>query len=148
MMPKMTHPFANTKKTSLQDRRHLVVISHDVINLNNELSISEDVQPLQHIKRMFVRNGTVYDLVSADSAESNLMPDAGKSGLTTAANPGFSNFAGNDIGSEFPKREYDRWLMIVPENYQYTSSEVPQTVTNSPSFDLCVRGKYTYFSKV
>lgn len=147
MMPKMTHPFANTKKTGLQDRRHLAVLSHDVVMLNNELNISADAQPLQHIKRMFVRNGTVYTTINTKDVEASLMPSAGRSGLTNAAPPGFANQAGNDMGDTFPLREYDRWLMIVPEHYIYTSDVVPQTTGNSPSFDICVRSKYTLFTK-
>lgn len=155
MLPKIVHPFANTKKTGLTDRKHLVVLSHEVMSIGSEVTISADVQPLQHMHRMFVRNGKTYGLNDAQNCEASLMPDAAvppKCGIKGDGAPGFSNVTDiNNVAPMGVDRTQDEWLLIVAENYQETGSgydpEKEVSIDNSPSFDICVRNKYTLYNK-
>lgn len=153
MFPKVVHPFANTKKTGLTDRKHLKVLSHEVINVGSEVTISSDVQPLQHIHNMFVRNGKVYSLMEAKDVEAKFMPQAGaQAGIRGDGKAGFSNVQENQAIQSAPVDESaPEWLLIVAEAYQVTGTgmpEVSQDVTNTPSFDISVRSKFTVYNKV
>lgn len=155
MMPKIVHPFAGTKKTGLTSRRHLNVISHEVVNIGSEVTISSDLQPLQHIHSMFIRSGKMYKQESAVGAEKSLMPvlvpPNTKVGMAGDGKPGFSDVNGASTLSYYGvDRSKDEWLMIVAENYQRTTDSEPavaQDATNTPSFDIRVRNKFTMFIK-
>lgn len=156
MEPKIVHPFAGTKKTGLMARKHLKIISHEVMNLGSEVTISSDVQPLQHIHSMFIRNGKYYKNQSAVQVEADLMPitvgPVTKVGIKGDGHVGYSNT--NEVSTVTPyvvDRSQDEYVMIVAENYQQTGDfyepVIEQDATNSPSFDIRVRSKYTVFQK-
>lgn len=149
MMPKVVHPFACTKKTGL-DHRHLIVHNHEVIEIGPSMSIEADASPLQYIKRIFYRNDKTYSVKSPMNCEQRLMPvgvDPNETtGLAGTQLPGYSNVQGNEVVVPYPTRRLDKWLLIVMEDYDKTSPDVPPTKDNCASFDLVVRSKYTYYS--
>lgn len=156
MEPKVVHPFANTKKTGLTGRRHFKVITHEVINLGSEVTISNDVQPLQHIHSMFVKSGKYFTNTNAVQTERDLMPEGAapndKCGIKGDGKVGFSNT--NDVTANAPfgvDRSKDEWLMIVAENYTQVGDgyepAVSESVDTTPSFDIRVRQKCTVFKK-
>lgn len=159
MEPKIVHPFAGTKKTGLMARKHLKIISHEVMNLGSEVTISSDVQPLQHIHSMFIRNGKYYKNESAKQVEADLMPvnvvgppATVTVGIKGDGRVGYSNT--NEALALTPyvlDRSQDEYVLIVAENYQQTGNFYDpvktQDATNTPSFDIRVRSKYTMFQK-
>lgn len=164
MFPKVVHPFAVTKKTGLH-HKHMNVISHEVINIGCENSNGQDLQPMQYIKRIFYRNGKVYDNYRASTTESSFMEltvPAARSGLRDTQYVGYADNDVQDGATSLPSREKDVWLVIIAENYVKTTgtrvgwtSGTPTTapytwtetgtVSNTPSFDLSVRGKYVMY---
>lgn len=149
MEPKVVHPLSSTKKTGL-DERHMYVYHHEVLSIGPELTVASDANPLQIQKHLFIRNGREYTTVSPVNTEQNLMPvgadPAEKTGIKADQLPGFSNVAGSNVSDYFPKRSLDRWLLIVAENYVMDTGNPDTTsVDRTPSFDIVVRSKYTYF---
>lgn len=157
MGPKIVHPFFNTKKTGLQQRQHLKVISHEVVNLGADVTIANDVQPLQHIHSMFIKSGKMYDTTSAIQVERDLMPvaDPGPPAVTTCGIKGDGNVGYSDVNNVSTHSAYvtdrskDEWLMIVAENYQQSGDGYEPAkgidANNTPSLDIRVRSKWTEF---
>lgn len=140
MFPKMVHPFGVTKR-AYDGTKCMKVLKHEVISINSELNISSDVQPLQHMKRIFYRNGFHSSLDEAEEVEKQFMPVGAYSGITGDGKVGFSDANDKWSCQQFLRdRSKDLYLMIVPENYQQIS-EV--STDNCPSFDICIRNKYT-----
>lgn len=151
MEPKITHAFANTKKTGLQTRKHLAVLKHEVVNIGSEVTISADVQPLQHIHNIFYRNGRIMNTMDAQAIEATLpVADTGV-GIGTAGKVGFASTGTNPESDVFPERKTDVWCLVCPEVYVYTgpglTTPVSESVENTPSFDVSVRSKYTFYPK-
>lgn len=154
MEPKVIHPFASTKKTGL-DMKHFNVLHHEVISLGSEVNYTLDPNPLQVCKSIFYRNGTTYDLISPIQTEQALMPIGNDpneiTGIKDDQRPGYSNVQSVRVNEPLPERKRDRWLVLVAENYK-TDTQVLGVSTESvdwcPSFDICVRNKYTYDDRV
>lgn len=146
MFPKIVHPFGVTKRPYSGDKT-IQVLKHEVISLNSELSISSDVQPLQHMKRIFYRNGASYSLNQPRLVEQEFMRKLVEdvSGIRGDGKVGFSDSKERDSTTPYDTdRSKDTWLMVVPENYQVTSTP---TTDNAPSMDICLRNKYTVVQK-
>lgn len=149
MFPKIIHPFATTKKSSDTERK-LYVLRHEVVNIEAELSFSADLQPQQVIKRLMFKSGKEFDLVDTRETEYSFMRvDAGGTVTTTGISddrrPGFADNNTWDSTRVFPTREDDTWLMIVAEDYvMKANNPLPN---HTPSFDICVRSKFTRFDR-
>lgn len=138
--PKVVHPFANTKKEYIKEKR-MKVISHEVVSIEAEQNTSLDVQPRQVMKRIFYRNGNTY---KGDNVSAVNMGASGN--VNDTQKPGFSN-ANTSLNATggIPRRAVDQWLFIVAENYTSLSTAGEQTVATCGSVDLSVRSKYTVY---
>lgn len=148
MHPKVSHPFAVTKRTGMHNPC-MKVLQHKVYSTEAELSISSDVQPHQQVVNMFYRNGSMYDITTPELTEGAFMPQTlgglSLAGIENEVKAGYSDIRETRTTHIFPKRQKDRWLLIVAENYQQVNSPTEPTAVETPSFDISVRGKYTMF---
>lgn len=134
LLPKVTHPLANTKKVEVTDPR-VRVLHHEVVSIGPEISISEDLQPKQVFKNFFYRNGTHY------KGNSSSEGGAADISLTVDLKPEFHDADTGEYQLGIVDRNKDRWFVVVAENYMKDGTGVNDT----PSFDIAVRSKYTLY---
>lgn len=136
LLPKVVHPLAKTKKSETT-HRNMTVLSHDTFTMEPELSISEDLQPHQYLKKYFIRNGRFYK-GDGDPAGNDVQVT-----LNADQKPQFATSTGAERSLGIVERKRDMWLMIVGEVYNQVNSG--WTVSNTATFDVNIRSKFTLY---
>lgn len=139
---KVTHPLAVTKRPPKLSK-HFAVHYKDtfVIGMENMTSGNDNRSPLL-TKCLFYQNHAVYNVMSAVGLESTSM-------VTQAnQNPGFAVTVSSNstvTRSHVVSRSADKWLVVYSEDFNPKSTSNPEDITDSVSFDMMIRSKFTLY---
>lgn len=150
---KIIHPMAVNAKPDISTR-HMVVHSSQNVELPIETNETVDARPITKMVRIFYKNNDVYNTSTTLDEEAyghkvvyqHSAPGANQTELP----PGYTvnaNFNDSDTYASpyVINRSADKWLLIEPYNVYHRPAE--RTVENTASFDMLIRGKYTYLHR-
>lgn len=149
LQKKITHPMA-ANSTNAPVTRHLVFHSKKSILLPLETSIADDPKPPNRIVRIYYKNHDMYNLETSEDQEAEgymLVNHNKEPGVNaTTIPPGYTKgdtYLDQSADVYVPARSADKWLFIYAENVY--NRDATKDITNTSSFDLNIRGKFTLF---
>lgn len=128
-----TKVFSPIRTSKCDYPRKLIVHKHESVLLNPDVSINNDTNPVQVVKKWFYRFDQYYKGVKDDPEGDDIV---------NVSRPEYNNDFKNEVASLFPKRSADKWLLIVGEVFDRIENSSDTNLTQ-PSFDINVRCKYT-----
>lgn len=147
LQKKIVHPLA-AHQNSDKRPRSMAVFHSEIYELPIQTTISSAAEPITKHVKLFYTNGASYNLMNAGELESTgykmINHNAVPSGVQTKVPPGYPTEANPtevDTDVYVDSRSADKWLLISGEVF---NRDMTENADNYPSFDINVRGKWTY----